>query len=127
MPSEFQNLGRGEVVDDLDRDSFADRDDDKGNGSDATVDFRPSLGLSAFDPLGGPTPFTMFAGRSPFSLSPTKREEHRPSSSPMNLLAQTLTPAPYTDPQKRSNLLFLLNSVEEGPKLLKRENLLSAS
>ena len=88
---------------------------------------RPSLGSSTFGPLGGPTPFTTFAGRSPFNLSPTKRDDHRPGSVPTSQPPQASTPVSQAEPPKRSNVLSLLNTDEDDPKPPKRESFPSAS
>ena len=88
---------------------------------------RNPLGIPTFSSLGGPTPFQTSAGRSPFDLSPTKREEHRPSSVPTSQPLQTSTPVSHAEPPKRSNVLSLLNTDEDEPKPPKRDSLPSAS
>ena len=87
---------------------------------------RPSLGSSTFGQLGGPPPFTTFAGRSPFDPSPTKKEEPRPGSVPTGLISRGPAPTPQPAPPKRSDVMSLLNRDDDEPKPPKRDSLPSA-
>ncbi|KAK5166167.1 uncharacterized protein LTR77_008428 [Saxophila tyrrhenica] len=83
---------------------------------------RPSIGSSGFSSFASNKPFASLTGRSPFSFSPTKREEPRPAPMSMIPPANTTsnTPAP-PEPPKRSNVMSLLNN-DDDPPPPKRDN-----